>query len=548
MKLIQNSREIEKELIRKLCDKNIRLERYINYIRKNFTDDLSLLLVKFFPANHIAKVLAEVKGLEYWNDEFITKFIRKYPNVKLLVGDGVVVLNGENLIVLTHLVDEARKKAAVEKLLRKRVEGYQEVVISYSAFEALLHASKADDIDTAERKIKEMLSLGSETRAVKIFEYIIKQAIYHGASDVHLEFFGSGSVIRFRIAGTLETFANITSIIHYTLINYLKNQIGAEGRKDTRKDGSLQIEGVDIRVNIMPSAPYVLMEEATNERAVLRLLRKAASLSHGINSITDVEVEKQLLEAAIRSSYGMIITSGPTSSGKTTTLYVLLSSIDAMSKKIITAEDPIEFLNPYLWQQHQVSEVLGWEEIIKGMLREDPDVCLVGEVRDKASAKMLVRLANTGHLTFTTIHANNSFEIIRRLKDLEIEDSDIKEFGVLFMAQRLLRVSCPHCQFKRKLDPVEAKILMVEEGQEVIDNEGCPRCRYTGTVRERKLVIEFLPLFFDDVKQLIEEGADYVSIFRYLKERYGIKRLAEKALELNKQGLVSITEIMEKVR
>jgi len=529
------------ELIIKLAGRNLRLFHYIQQLRKSFNADLSLLLTKFFPADEVCRVAGEVKGLQVLQEEDV---VALNP---FLIGDGVVIL--EDGQVLTHLIDDREINRAYEKLTKKSAEFLEPVMISVSSYEKLSFKKKADTPPVAEQKIEKLLRLSEEERGIQTFNYIVEQAIYHNASDVHFEFNGNTSIIRFRKQGTLEVFANITPEVHYTLINYLKNQIGAEGRKDTRKDGSIRKEGVDIRVSIMPAAPYDYKEGTTNERAVLRILRKVSSLSRGITSIASTSVEEDIFKTVIASSYGMVITSGPTSSGKTTTLYAMLSSIDAMSRKIITAEDPIEFLNPYLWQQHQVSEALSWEEIMKGMLREDPDVCLVGEVRDSASAKMLVRLANTGHLVFSTLHANNAYEVVKRLKDLDVEEKDILEFGVLFMAQRLLRQSCPHCQIQRQLSDVEAKILMVER-MEVMDNEGCEECEYTGVDRrkDRKLVIELLPVYFEDVKKKVEKGTGYKEIFEYLKEQYGIERLAEKALRMNGQGLVSITEIMEKVR
>lgn len=301
----------------------------------------------------------------------------------------------------------------------------------------------------------------------------------------------------------------------------------------------------------MPAMPYKEDDNVTYERAVLRILRKNTGLMYSLDSFGLSEFEKDTLSVAIRSSYGLILTSGPTSSGKSTTLYALLSRIDALSKKIVTVEDPVEFTNPYLWQQHQVAEREGFtfHEILRGVLREDPDVCLVGEVRDEETAKTLVKLANTGHLTFSTIHANNSYDVIKRLRDLGVSEKDIRDFGVLFMAQRLLRKSCPYCQYERKIRPAEMKILGMEDIDIAMDNRGCEHCNGTGTVKERVLVMEILPLVYEDIAEKVTKpDADYRELFRYLRERYGIKRMAEKAIELNRKKIVSLTEILDKLR
>jgi type II secretory ATPase GspE/PulE/Tfp pilus assembly ATPase PilB-like protein len=502
-----------------------------------------------FPSEKVAKAIAETLGLEYigYSDIPIDEIVKNVNinNVK----DGVMLYQDK---ALTYLFDSVRVKNTLSLL--KRQSGINKEVdlfiISKQTYDEIYKRIRRDDLTTATEKTKQIIqAVRDEEKGRRVLEYVLDQAIYHTASDVHIEYTGdTGTIIRFRTAGTLETFAHIPADLHPLIINYLKTEINAQSSdRETRKDGRLQRGELDIRVNIMPAVPYSYPEGGTNERAVLRLLRKNNSLTFGLENLPLSKVEIDAVKFAIKSSYGMILTSGPTSSGKTTTLYALLSNIDALEKKIITIEDPVEFTNPYLWHQHQVSEKMTFNEIIKGVLREDPDVCLIGEVRDSETASMLVRLANTGHLTFSTIHANNSYEIIRRLMDLGIDETAIRDFGVMFMAQRLLRKPCPYCKIERETTEIERSLLGIQD-KTVIDNTGCEYCEGAGHIKSRVMVMEIMPLFLGNTVDYVVGGRGYRNTFEYLKDEFGIKRLVEKAMDLNRQGIVSMKEILDKVK
>ena len=531
-------------LISKLSEGNVRLERYLNTLAVGFRQDLSILFNKMFPSEKVARAIAEVNGLEYLSyQEIPIDEIVKGITINQ-VKDGVILYQDK---ALTYLFDSVRVRNVLSLLRRPDAKVF---VISKNAYDEIHNRVRRDNLSVATEKIKQIMQVvRDEEKGRRVLEYVLDQAIYHGASDVHVEYTGeTGTIIRFRTAGTLETFAHVPADLHPLIINYLKNEINAQGSdRETRKDGRLQRGELDIRVNIMPAVPYSYPEGGTNERAVLRLLRKNSSLTFGLENLPLSQVEIDAVKVAIKSSYGMILTSGPTSSGKTTTLYALLSNIDALEKKIITIEDPVEFTNPYLWHQHQVSEKMNFNEIIKGVLREDPDVCLIGEIRDSETALTLVRLANTGHLTFSTIHANNSYEIIRRLMDLGVDETAIRDFGILFMAQRLLRKSCPYCRIERETTEIERSLLGIQD-KTVIDNEGCEYCEGTGHVKSRTMVMEILPLFLGNTIEYVIGKKGYRETYEYLKREFGIKRLVEKAMDLNRQGIVSMKEILDKVK
>lgn len=515
--------------------------RFVSYINNLLTlqegEDYSYLLLKFIDDEVLAKTIAKVMQREYGEPVDVDVSVRD-----------IILCSSRQKRCWTFYFDWN----LIDNLLKaNRLGDYKVYQTSFSAFKKVYMELRRDK--NPQQKLSQMVR-GEDTGRL-IFEYMIEQAYYSNASDIHIEFVERGGVIRFRIYGNLHVFGVLNNLQYYSLLNYIKTQIRKTGEpKDKRKDGSISIKvggsDLDLRVNIMPAAPYIDRENTTYERCVIRLLRKSATLGYSLSRLGISKEEEDIIRTAVNSSYGMILTSGPTSSGKTTTLYAILNTIDAMERKIITVEDPVEYQNYHLWQQHQVSSNMSFHEILKGVLREDPDVCLVGEIRDEESARALVGLASTGHLTFSTIHANNSFEVIKRLMDLGVEKQDIYEYGVLFMAQRLLRTACPHCLVERKLNKAEALFLGLEGSVIVYDNTGCEKCGWTGTGGERVLVIELFPLFVDEIKEKLHRGEiySYRQASKVVEELFGFKNMVKKALDLNMAKKVSISEVLAKVR
>lgn len=555
---IQNSHSPLTKALNYLVDNGIISKQLSKYIllscEVNKRDDEAITLLKFVDDISVAKAIEFAYGGDY-------KFKGEidFNNWQKRVKEGSILMQEREGLIVNRVSKEVysyrfRHRRVLEYMIGTKLVDFVPYVVPYSLYVKALNLGK---IETEPyNRIREIEQSGVDI-GKKILEFLLEQAYYQGVSDIHIEYVDTGSIVRFRVGGTLRVFTSMSDTSHFYVINTIKAEIGKGGESvDKRKDGRLShkvgASEFDVRVNIMPASPYSRRENSTFERAVLRILRKQASLGYSLKSMGLTEREIDIVKTAINSAYGMVLTSGPTSSGKTTTLYAMLNTVNALEKKVITVEDPIEFQNYYLWHQHQVSEVLPFEEILKGILREDPDVCLVGEVRDKDSARAMIHLASTGHLTFSTIHANNCFEIIKRLKDLEIEEKEIVEYGVLFMAQRLLRRSCPYCQTSRKLTDAEARFLgLLDEGDiEVIDNEGCEACDYTGSLGERILVLEMLPLFDETIKEGIESGSirRYKQAMRFVEEQFGIESMLKKALRLNREGKVSVSEIISKLR
>lgn len=547
--------ERAKELIRRLVilhygKENPKWEQYLYKVYTSIKDtnkDFTEILVRFFPEEFVAREIADVFGLEFSDD---------VPEGDYVVGK-YSLFDSLNNVVYTTVFSPRRLLSEVYGKVRD-LSSLRIVVIPLRAYNGYVFERKKKSEEEILRDIEELMKKGNALEyGSYLLNYFLEQAVYYGASDVHLEYAGEIGIVRFRVGGSLETVASLKPTVYTAVINSLKTAMGTNQLdKYTIKDGriSYSVPGttfsLDVRIAIAPAVPES-DELTTHERAVLRLLRKDGVSIFSLEKLGFEPQEVEIIEGAIKISAGLIITSGPTGSGKTTTLYAILSKINALERKVITIENPVEFMNPYVWTQHQVRKDSDFDDFLKIVLREDPDVVLVGEVRDPKSLSALVQMANTGHLTFTTVHANNSLEVVRRLEELGARKEDVKEFGVLFMAQRLLRLSCPHCRRKRRLNLAEKKLLGLPEGfdEEVTYNEGCDRCNYTGYQKKRRLIVELLPLYFKEVKEKVfEENPGYFELFSWLENEYGLKSMVKKAVELSLRGEVSIDEVLEKAR
>lgn len=538
----------KKQVVEELVKRGILPKVYQNFVLRVLelvgNEDIVFVLLKFADGFKLARFIAEFFGVEY---------VERVPLKRYRVERDFYLIDHQERKLYTYLFDIGY----VKRVMSIYGKDLRVVVVPFPVFQEVVFQLRRDE--APEEKIKHIKETGGDRKGELLFYYVLEQAYFRRASDVHLECIGSGGIVKFRVGGSLQVFCSLSNELYLLLINYIKSRIGKGGvAKDLRKDGSINVKiaghEVDLRVNIMPASPYVEEENFTYERCVIRILRKSATLMYTLEQLGLEEKEVDIIRTASNSAYGMIITSGPTSSGKTTTLYAILNTLNALEKKIVTVEDPIEYQNFYLWQQHQVSVNMSFAEILKGVLREDPDVCLVGEVRDEESARALVHLASTGHLTFSTVHANNAFEVIRRLKDFNVAEKDIIEYGVLFMAQRLLRASCPYCQYERRLSEGERVLLgrVLEEFDlvKVMDNKGCERCKFLGSTDQRILVMEILPLFDEELKEKIRGGeiSSYKKAFEYVERRFGLLPLLKKALVLNKERKVAFSEVLAKVK
>jgi general secretion pathway protein E len=415
------------------------------------------------------------------------------------------------------------------------------------AMESLPQGPTIDPATTASIDLT-LFAISEDTSpVVRLVNSSIYDAMKSRASDIHLESGPLGLTIKYRIDGVLshvkamprtEFAEQVISRVKVTAeLDIADRRIPQDGRFRLSVSGSQ----VDFRVSIMPSI--------FGEDAVIRVLDKQslADQVHGLRltylGFDDTTIS--WLRRLANEPYGMLLVTGKTGSGKTTTLYAMVSEINHGEDKIITIEDPVEYQLPGVLQI-PVNEKKGltFARGLRSILRHDPDKIMVGEIRDSETAQIAVQSALTGHLVFTTVHANKVFEVIGRLMHVGVDPYSLVSALNGILAQRLVRINCPHCStdFMPDEQLLAASGLTLKQAQEFRFRRGagCGQCRHTG-YHGRKAIAEILHLN-DEIRELIIAREP----FRRLKEtarRYGTRFLREVALELVRQGETTLQEI-----
>lgn len=413
-----------------------------------------------------------------------------------------------------------------------------------------------DSLDTegdagVELETLQSLSLASisedQSRVVKLVNSTLYDALKMHASDIHLGVTGSGLVIKYRIDGVLNSISKVSgSEFADQVISRIKVMAELDiGEKRVPQDGRFKIgisaRQIDFRVSIMPSI--------FGEDAVLRVLDKQ-DLSDRVSGVQlqALGFEEHTLRALRRLAgepYGMILVTGPTGSGKTTTLYAMISEINHGVDKIITIEDPVEYQLPGVLQI-PVNEKKGltFARGLRSILRHDPDKIMVGEIRDPDTAQIAVQSALTGHLVFTTIHANNVFDVIGRFSQMQVDPYSFVSALNAVLAQRLIRLVCPHCATPHQPSEEELCASGLQAGQvdayRFVLGKGCGQCRGSG-YRGRTAIAELLHLD-DELRQMIVERQPIARIKALACER-GLRLLRSSALELVRDGRTTLEEI-----
>jgi type IV pilus assembly protein PilB len=430
-------------------------------------------------------------------------------------------------------------KRRVEDLLRRHRGG--EMLLE-QASEPLRLQLVAEDEETIE-----LTSTPSESPIVRLVDSLILGAIDRRASDIHIETKDREVLAKYRIDGVLyPALEPLDKRHHDTIISRIKVMSELDiAEKRVPQDGRfrLRVKGrtIDFRVSVMPSVH--------GEDAVIRILDKeqlsAAFKRLRLDVLGFSEADLRKFRKYSTEPYGMVVVTGPTGSGKTTTLYAALSEIATPEDKIITIEDPVEYQIPLITQV-PVNEKKGltFARGLRSILRHDPDKIMVGEVRDAETAQIAVQSALTGHLVFTTVHANNVFDVIGRFIHMGVEPYNFVSALNCVLAQRLVRVLCSHCKREAEVAPQ----LLVESGldpdlysgQGFWDAAGCEQCGYSG-FRGRTAVTELLDVS-DRIRQMVLERKPGAEIKQAAREE-GMTFLRESALEKVFTGVTTLREI-----
>jgi len=383
-------------------------------------------------------------------------------------------------------------------------------------------------------KLKSEISLNgkeNEDSIILLIDDIIEKAISLNASDIHFEQEEGILVVRYRIDGVLKKFFAFSGEKREKMISRLKLMASMDITETRRpQDGrikkNIKGEPIDIRVSSLPTA--------FGERLVLRIL-DTSNVELNIEKIGIDEDLLTILKKNLKKNGGLILVTGPTGSGKTTTLYSALNYIKNETLNIMTVEDPIEYKLEGISQTQVSPEIdFTFANSLRSILRQDPDVILIGEIRDSETLSIALRSAVTGHLVLSTLHTNSALSSIARLRDLGAETFMLVSALNLIIAQRLLRKLCPDCKY------FETNIQANGKEVPVWNAKGCKKCNGTGYVG-RIPVFEYVELD-DNIKEMILKNASDKQIYNYLKKEKSFESLSDKILKLLSRGETSIYE------
>ena len=366
---------------------------------------------------------------------------------------------------------------------------------------------------------------------------LIAEAKSLGSSDIHIEVYDEKCRIRIRIDGKLADRYNVPKMEYPTLINKIKIKANLDiAEKRLPQDGRIFFNEsgmkFDIRVSVLPTLH--------GEKVVLRLLNNDAT-NISIERLGFKEEEQKIYLEGVRKPHGIILISGPTGSGKTTTLYATLKLLNKETTNIVTIEDPIEYTLEGI-NQVQLKESIGlnFGAAMRTFLRQDPDVIMVGEIRDPDTANMAIRASLTGHLVLSTIHTNSAWGSVSRLVDMGVPAYLVSNTLNMTIAQRLVRKLCEHCKKKEAFDPqlLPLRYAPPKKVTEHYTATGCEHCHYTG-YSGRVAVYEVIPLDMELSDEIKKQNFD---VNDRLKER-GISTISDNAFDLFEKGISSIEEV-----
>jgi general secretion pathway protein E len=401
--------------------------------------------------------------------------------------------------------------------------------------------SLSDEIED----IEQLKDLASEAPVIRLVNLLISRAIESRASDIHIEPFEKDLKVRYRIDGILHDVESPPKKLKAALISRVKimSKLNIAERR-LPQDGRIKLKvlgkDIDLRVSTLPTL--------YGESVVMRILDKSNTSLYDIRRLGFPEDSLREFESLIRRPHGIFLVTGPTGSGKTTTLYSVLSTINLPDKKIITIEDPIEYQIEGVNQIHVNPQIgLTFAAGLRHIVRQDPDVIMVGEIRDLETAEIAIRAALTGHLVFSTLHTNDAPSAVTRLVDMGAEDYLIASSLLGVLAQRLVRVICPTCRTEvfpvpEMLDEIGYRRGDPRSGPDrFYEGRGCEYCSNTGFIG--RIGIYELMTVNDDTRKLMVAKADSSQIRKKATE-HGMRSLRNDGWLKVRQGMTSIAEVL----
>jgi general secretion pathway protein E len=395
-----------------------------------------------------------------------------------------------------------------------------------------------DQVFTELEELQDLMDVTNEAPIIRLVNVVLTQALRRQASDIHIEPYEKEIKVRFRIDGILYEIFSLPKRFQAHIVSRLKVMANLDiAEKRLPQDGRIKIKvankAVDIRISVIPMA--------FGERIVLRLLDKSVSIL-GLAEMGMAPKRLEIFEKLINKNTGILLVTGPTGSGKTTTLYAALNRINSMEKNIITIEDPVEYELKGVGQiQVNPKTELTFARGLRSVLRHDPDIIMVGEIRDLETVEIAIQASLTGHLVFSTLHTNDATGALTRLVDMGVEPFLIASSLLAVLAQRLVRRICPEC--KEPFHPEESTLeeLGLPKEQLFYHGRGCEACMQSG-YRGRTGIFELL-VMDNDIRHLLTTGSDSVKM-KDMAVRNGMATLFEDGLLKVKTGLTTLSEVL----
>ena len=491
----------------------------------------------------VAQVLAEQSGFPYLDLRNLVpqqKALLRVP-VNLAREAEILPFRLENKTLSVAIVDpyDHRLLANLRRVVDLQVEIYvapkSEIKRVIQWYYYLLQNPPEREIQQLIERLRQNPQL--EFNAEQLWHNILVHAISQHAADIHFAPSEKSTRVYYRLDGLLELAFVFPQVVHSRLIGAIKVRAGMDiAEQRLPQDGRLRFEFLGDEYDLRISTVRGLY----GENLVLRILPVKATVLH-LSSLGFEKEEVRILKSLFNRPQGMILVTGPTGSGKTTTLYSALRLIDAISKNVVTAEDPVEYSFPLI-RQTQINEEIGYTfaAAIRHFLRQDPDVILVGEIRDEETAMMAVRAALTGHLFLSTLHTNDSISAVERLRDLGINDSLLASTLSGITAQRLLRRLCPHCQEEYEPPAELLEKYGLPKEKTYFRGKGCEHCRHTGYLG--RFAITEIFLVSETIRTLLSRGADLLTLHEAAKEE-GFSPLLEAGKRRVLAGETTVEEL-----
>lgn len=515
---------------------------------------LESVLVKsgFITDEELASTKATILGVPYidLNNYRLDRELIKLVPEKIAKKYSVIPLFSTGNSLSIGMVDPHNIVAIDQVRKLTNFDVVDAVLVSTGGFQVALNAyyhsrgSVEEIVKTLEKektpRAQDMVlgEITEKTPVSQLVDSLFLQAVQSRASDIHIEPEETIVSVRLRVDGLLHHITTFPITIQNSVVSRIKILAGmdiTESRKP--QDGKIrtELEGkdLDIRVSTFPTL--------FGENVVLRLLDKRAMLPN----LVELGFAKENLEhfeKIIVRSHGIILVTGPTGSGKTTTLYAALSKINCEEKNIVTIEDPVEYVLSRVRQtQVNVKAGITFANGLRGFLRQDPDVMMVGEIRDRETVDMAIQSALTGHLVFSTLHTNDAPSALTRLVDMGAEPFLISSSVIGVLAQRLVRVNCPKCREPYSPSAAVLQSVGLPEGTQVMRGKGCSKCNQTGFMG-RCGIFEMM-FITDEIKSLVDARQSAAEIKKKAVEQ-GMKTLRDDGLEKVRKGITTLEEVL----